>query len=175
MKRDSGRARWRAGLLAAAGTVLLTAACSGGGGVHKSSPAGGSSRVTSQQMVALAQCLRNHGNPNAYVANPNISPPPPGLTIMGFVITGITPQSAQFTSAMASCKHLVSLPAHHAMTQQQKQNALKFAACMRAHGFPAYPDPQFQGNGEIEQPLPSSIDTASPQFAAAGKTCSAQS
>jgi hypothetical protein len=49
---------------------------------------------------------------------------------------------------------------------------VKSAACMRAHGFPDYPDPVRDPNGSIEvQPLPSSIDTSSPQFEATLKAC----
>jgi hypothetical protein len=49
---------------------------------------------------------------------------------------------------------------------------VKAAACMRAHGFPDYPDPQRGPNGGVEQLLPSSIDTSSPQYQAAQQACS---
>lgn len=42
---------------------------------------------------------------------------------------------------------------------------------MCSRGYLAYPDPQFQLGGVVSQPLPSSIDTTSPQFQAAQKTC----
>jgi hypothetical protein len=52
---------------------------------------------------------------------------------------------------------------------------VKFAACMRAHGYPDYPDPIVQNGGVEQSPLPSSIDTSSAQFQAAEKTCNASS
>ena len=58
------------------------------------------------------------------------------------------------------------------MTRQQINNLVKFAACMRAHGYPDYPDPVVQNGSVEEQPLPSSIDTSSAQFQAAQQTCS---
>ncbi len=61
------------------------------------------------------------------------------------------------------------------MTRQQINSLVKFAACMRAHGFPDYPDPDVQNGRVDEQPLPSSIDTSSARFLAAEKTCNTSS
>ncbi len=48
---------------------------------------------------------------------------------------------------------------------------LRQAACMRAHGYPGYPDPSAQDGGIVQPPLPSSIDTSSVQFQAALQKC----
>jgi hypothetical protein len=56
-------------------------------------------------------------------------------------------------------------------TPQQRQRKLAFgvkvAQCLRAHGFPSMPDPTGLG----ANPLPSGINTNSPQFQAAEATC----
>jgi hypothetical protein len=52
---------------------------------------------------------------------------------------------------------------------------LKFAACIRAHGYPGYPDPQFPSGGGVMRRQPTGIDINSPQFQAAVKTCDAES
>jgi hypothetical protein len=52
---------------------------------------------------------------------------------------------------------------------------LRFAACIRAHGYPSYPDPQFPAGGGVTQQQPSGIDQNSPQFRAAVKACNAKS
>jgi hypothetical protein len=59
------------------------------------------------------------------------------------------------------------------VTQQQIDQLLRFAACMRSRGYPGYPDPVVAPNGKgiDEKPLPASIDTSSPQFVAAQKAC----
>jgi hypothetical protein len=44
-------------------------------------------------------------------------------------------------------------------------------ACMHAHGFPGYPEPDVRNGQLIQQPLPASIDTSSPEFQAAEKGC----
>jgi len=162
----------RAGLAAAlGGTALLAAAC--GGGSH-AGPSASPARGTTQQMVAFAQCLRGHGEPDAYLGKSSSAADAPNsaVHIRGYNITGTTPGTAQFASAMKACHHLIPFAPPQPMTEQQKDHELKFAACMRSHGYPGYPDPQFQNGGMVEQPLPSSIDTASPRFQAAEKTCS---
>jgi hypothetical protein len=157
---------------ALAGTVLLATACSGGGS-HPSGPATpGPGSV--QQMDLFAQCMRSHGESNFYFANPHSTPNPSAtvLSITGHQVVGIDPRTAQFASAMKSCKHLLPGGGGQPISQQQLNSLVKEAECMRAHGFPEYPDPQRAPNGGVEEkPLPSSIDTSSPQFQAAEKTC----
>jgi hypothetical protein len=66
-------------------------------------------------MDLFAQCMRSHGEPDFYFVHPDIAANPSAtvLSFMGYQVVGIDPQTAQFASA----------------------------ACMRAHGFPDYPDP----------------------------------
>jgi hypothetical protein len=166
----------RASVLSAvlAGTVLLAAACSGGGSHPSGSATPGRGGV--QQMDLFARCMRSHGEPNFYFANPQSTPNPSAavLSFMGYQVIGIDPQTAQFASAMKSCKHLLPGGGPRPVSQKQLNSMVKSAACMRAHGFPDYPDPQRGANGGVEeQPLPSDIDTSSPQFQAAQKACGA--
>jgi hypothetical protein len=51
----------------------------------------------------------------------------------------------------------------------QTQNGTKFAACMRSHGVPNFPDPSSGGNITIGPG--SGIDPSSPKFRAAESTC----
>lgn len=158
---------------AVTGAALLTAACSGGG----TQPAGSAARPAPgsvQQLDAFAQCMRSHGEPDFYFSNRESTPNPSAtvLSLMGEQVVGIDPQTAQFASAMKSCKHLLPGGGPKPVSQQQLTSMVKFAACMRSHGFPGYPDPERGPNGGVEeQPLPASIDTSSPQFLAAQKAC----
>ena len=175
MKHHSARIRRGRGLrratVVAAATALLVAACSGGS--HPSGPASpGPDSV--QQMDLFARCMRSHGEPNFYFVNPQSTPNPSAtvLSITGQRVVGIDPRTAQFASAMKSCKHLLPGGGGQPMSQKQLNSLVKEAECMRAHGFPDYPDPERAANGGVEeQPLPSSIDTSSPQFLAAEKAC----
>jgi hypothetical protein len=57
-------------------------------------------------------------------------------------------------------------PHRHAGTAQ----GIKFAACMRAHGVPGFPDPS-GGGGGIHISVRSGINPSSPSFQAARTTC----
>jgi hypothetical protein len=53
-----------------------------------------------------------------------------------------------------------------------KERALAFAACMRSHRVPNYPDPKFFGSGGVAQGSGGDgVDPNSPIFQAAQKTC----
>lgn len=179
MTKQTGAARARlapprcAGMRTAAlaGVVLLAVACSGGSHPAGSAPA----QDITQQLDKFAQCMRSRGVSNFYYSNPNSTPGPSAtvLSIMGFRVIGVDPRTAQFAWAMKSCKHLLPGGGPRPVTQKQLDSMVKYSACMRAHGFPGYPDPERGPNGGVEeQPLPSSIDTSSPQFLAAEKACS---
>jgi hypothetical protein len=171
-RRPGGARPWRAVVVAAAlaVTALLAAAC-GGGGSHAS----GSGQPTAKQAAAFAQCMRGHGQTDFYPENPqDLSSTAPTLVLSGHYFTGAS-RSAQFQSAFAACEHLFpgagTLPPPE--TKQQIDSQVKSAQCMHAHGFPSYPEPDVQNGRVLTQPLPSSIDTSSPQFQSAAKACNA--
>lgn len=172
---EASRRSWRGRATAMAilvGAALLASACSGGS--RSSGPGTTSAQQTAKKMAVFARCMRGHGQPDFYYANPqNVSN---SSTVafslgQGYVVTGVKPRSSQFQSALASCKHLLPPVPTRALTQQQLQRDITFAQCMRSHGYPAYPDPDVQNGALIQQPLPASIDTTSPQFQAAEKAC----
>jgi len=156
----------------AVASALLAAACSGGGSHPSGTATPGPDSV--QQMDRFAQCMRSHGEPNFYFASRQSSTNPSAtvLDIMGYQVVGVDPQTAPFPSAMKSCKHLLPSGGGQPVSQKELNSLVKSAACMRAHGFPDYPDPKRGANGGVEElPPPSSIDTSSPQFQAAEKAC----
>jgi len=173
-RAPSGRGRASAGAALAA-VALLAAGC--GGGSHGAGPSASPTQGGLQQLAAFAQCMRGHGEPGFYLENRASvpSPSPDVLSFMGYLVLGVNPQTTQFAGAMKACKHLMPGGGPHQMTQQQIEAQVKFAQCMRAHGFPDYPDPDIQNGQTIEKPLPSDIDTDSPQFEKAQNTCNANS
>jgi len=153
-----------------AGAALLAAACSGS---PLAAPSASPGPGNVQQLDVFAACMRGHGVLNFYFSGSrSASDSSTALSIMGHYVTGVNPQTAQFSAAMKACKHLLPGGGPRPMTQRQINQMVKFAACMRAHGYPDYPDPIVQNGGIEEQPLPSSIDTSSPQFQAVQQTCS---
>jgi hypothetical protein len=151
-------------------TAVLATACSGS---HTTGSGASPAPGNVQQLDAFAACMRGHGVLNFYLSNtPHTSNTSTELSIMGHYVPGVNPQTAQFGTAMKACKHL--LPHFGGqMTRQQISSLLKSAACMRAHGFPDYPDPVVQNGRVAEKPLPSDIDTSSAQFQQAQQACNA--
>jgi hypothetical protein len=121
--------------------------------------------------VKYTACMRSHGVPSF--------PDPDGRGTLTITVSpSLDPSSPGFQKAEADCQHLV--PARsgpsQALQQRMKQRLLSFAACMRSHGFPRYPDPTFGPGGSVSQGMSRSegIDPNSPIFQAAQKTCQAK-
>lgn len=142
----------------AVGVALLAAGCGGGGG----SP-GASRPAVHQELVAFAHCMRSHGVPDW----------PDPLPQGGFPRTGTAEDSGpQADSAMSTCKHLLPPVQHLSAAQQARVLAqdLKWARCMRAHGF-AVSDPSVRPHAGIVITAPAGFDPSSPQAQAAMKAC----
>jgi hypothetical protein len=154
----SGRGRVLATL--AVGVALLAAGCGGGGGSpHASRP------LVHQELVAFAQCMRSHGVPDW----------PDPLPQGGFPRTGDGQNSGpQAAAAMSTCKHLLP-PVQPMSAAQQAQvlaQDLKWARCMRGHGFPGISDPSVGPHaGTPVITAPPGFDPGSPQAQAAAKAC----
>jgi hypothetical protein len=164
-------------LAAAVGLSLLAAACGGsaGSGVAQigstqttttsSSSSSGSPSDRRGILVAFSACMRNHGVPNF---------PDPKAVGHGFGLTigkgmGVDPDSPQFKDAEKVCKKLLPNGGTPTAQEQAKQlqQALTYAACIRAHGVPDYPDPKARSGGGIE--MGEAPD--SPRFKTAQKAC----
>ena len=151
----------RAAILAAAlaGTTLLAAACSGGSGTQASA-----TLTNYQKALAFSQCMRAHGEPGFPDPQSNGS----------LLINGQKDHlnGALMNSANKACQHLMPKAPPLTASQQQKitAQALKFVACMRAHGLSTFPDPTVNSSG-IEMQLPKGLQPNSPVFRAAQHAC----
>lgn len=165
----------RAGSLAVmAGVALLTVACGGNSastGSSGSSQSAGATSSASSNAVAFAQCMRSHGIPN-YPDPSSVSGPVDSSQL------GVT--DTVYESARTTCNHLYPQPHAPGPNPAQQQHVLGqlliFAKCMRAHGLPAFPDPNpastiwGSGSGQVFT-LPSSINPNSSQFTSAENSC----
>lgn len=157
------------------GLALLAAGCGGG----KANPgAGGPGGVTVQKIDSFAACMRGRGVVNFYLSPRSAEPSPNSsqmvLSFLGYQVTGINPQTAQFQSAMKTCRHILGIrPPSRAVQHKQFEQALKQAACMRSHGYPGWQDPSVGPNGQglWDPGPPPGVDTNSPQFLKAAKLC----
>jgi hypothetical protein len=126
--------------VAVAGLVLPTAAC--GGSPRAAALSSPSASATSR--VPFARCVRAHGVPNYPDPQAN-GKEPPGTKQLFF-------GDPRFPAAVDACRHL--LPAGAQPAQAPLRNdltetgALKLARCVRAHGYPAFPDPISNADGQ---------------------------
>ena len=157
---------WMGALLAILGMVAL-AACSSNssGSATGTSSSGVSSAYT--QALAYAQCMRAHGIP---------SYPDPNSKGQFYIANGASDPTANVSTtilnaAAQACQKLlpatmVKPPNGQGSTSGQAAE-LRWAACMRSHGEPNFPDPASDGSFT----LPAGMNTESSQFQAALKAC----
>ena len=141
-------------LAALAAAALLTAACGGPAGGAGSA---GGVQARAAQALAFANCMRSHGAPSF---------PDPELDSSGALVKKPLLESTFNAppSARAACAHLMPTQAMGLAPAQQEQHQrqqLAFAACMRRHGFPQFPD---GWSGNVGQLLSAGIDPHSPQL-----------
>jgi hypothetical protein len=171
MQRLVAGLRWLAGL---AGIAVLVTACSSG---SPSASSGASAAADlSVSLARLVQCLHTHGEHGVYVSHVPSSPNPDSTLIVfhGFAVQGADRGSAQFGTAMQACQRLIphGTPPSAAELHQAFIHGIKATQCMRAHGYPAWPDPPTGPNAHYEQAVPpTGTDTSSPRFQAAAKAC----
>jgi hypothetical protein len=150
-------------LLAILGIVALTACSSNSSG---SATGTSSSGVSSAYMQALAyaQCMRAHGVP---------SYPDPNSKGQFYIANGASDPTANVSktvlnAAATACQKLLPATMVKPPNGQGSTSAqLRWAACMRSHGEPDFPDPA--SNGSFT--LPPGMNAESPQFQAALKAC----
>ena len=90
-------------------------------------------------------------------------------------VNGVEVNGPVFQSAMTACRSYLPNGGHPtaAQTAKAKAQALAMSRCMRTHGVPNFPDPQFQsgaGGFGIRIGGPG-VDPNSPAFQAAQKAC----
>ena len=148
--------------------ALLATACSSPG-----SSASGTTKMTAlQEDVAYASCVRSHGVPN-FPDPVRGNFPDPQSDGWGFDINSSTIGVSQsvLQKAENACGYLqpsggTQTPAQFAALLAEQ---LKFAACMRSHGVPSFPDPTSSGQS-ISYTIPGSV-RESPQFTTAARDC----
>jgi hypothetical protein len=119
------------GYLAAVICVVAVAACGSSRAPNSATRSRGR-----PQPLKFADCMRANGVPNF----PDPSGGGGGMNLAG---TGINPQSPAFKAARRACTRFAPGGALGGVraTESQFLAALRFAKCMRVHGFPSFPDP----------------------------------
>jgi hypothetical protein len=138
----------------------------------------GNSAAAQAKALAFSRCMRSHGVPN-FPDSPasggnfkiQVQSGPNGTNVNGAAVNG-----PAFQSAMQTCRSYLPNGGHPsaAQTAKAKAQALAMSRCMRSHGVPNFPDPQFgtgPGGGFGIRIGGAGIDFSSPAFQAAQKAC----
>lgn len=157
--------------------LLLVAGCGGGGSPSGVASLGTSTTATTGAAtttvpagsragaLAFARCMRAHGAPNW--------PDPQsdgGFDKSQLRALGIDPARIRAIEER-SCHYDFQIEGHaQAITPAEQADYLRAAACMRRHGYAAFPDPTFP-SGSVTLHIPSSIDQNAPRFRSAAETC----
>lgn len=157
---------------AAAATLTLgPTGCGGSGSGHTGSSGShgaAGTAATSAQLAAAGQrysaCMRSHGIPDF-----------PDMVVQDGTLH--PPDDATFKSKMRAnpaaqraCQPILDALPPSALGERQQLSASdlhkvqQFAACMRSHGFPHFPDPKADGSFQGVGPV-------TPQLKAAGEEC----
>ena len=143
-----------------------------------STSAQGTNAADYSKALAFSRCMRSHGVSNF--------PDPPASGGQFQIQVQRSPDSTKvngaevngpaFQSAMRACRSYLPNGGHltAAQTARAKAQALAMSRCMRSHGVPNFPDPQFGSgpDGGIGVRLGGSgINPSSPAFQAAQKAC----
>jgi hypothetical protein len=153
-----------------AGIALLATACSGGGSSGTASVAAAPSSGIYQRYLAYSRCMRAHGAPFW---------PGPALRADGYeypITAHILAQEhgPSWNAAVSACAKLAppQLPFTGAQLAAARSNLLEGIGCMRAHGFPGWPDPVITPNDiYFLPPRGVNLRHPSPQLQAAEQAC----
>jgi hypothetical protein len=146
-------------LLAAA---LLAAACGSSPAHAQAGSSAGNSDLA--QLDAYSKCMRSHGIKDFPDPVPNPGGQGGSIDVTGGPGSDLDRNDARFQAADQACKSLLPQPKVPAATRISA--GVKLAACMRAHGFPSFPDPNSDGAFNF-----SGIDRTTSQFQSAIQTC----
>jgi hypothetical protein len=153
--------------LAACGSSLTN---TGGSTAAQGDPAGTS------KALAFARCMRSNGvsnfpDPTDGELKLQVQKAPNSTSVNGVEVNG-----PAFQKAMSACHSYLPNGGHPsaAATAKAKAQALAMSRCMRSHGVPNFPDPQFQtgpGGGVGVKISGAGINPSSPSFQAAQQAC----
>src|SRR5580704_6645452 len=162
------RARDRITVLA--GVALLATACGGGASSHAG--AGGTSTAAGRRpYLAYSRCMRAHGAP--FWPNPSTRAQRGGVYQYPFTAHILAQEhGSSWNAALSACAKQAppQLPFTEAQLEAAESRLLKATRCMRAHGFPDWPDPEISPY-DISFLPPRGATPGNPKFQAAKQAC----
>jgi hypothetical protein len=162
---------WKTRLLAAA---VLLGAC-GGSTPPAPAPRAQVMNHLTTAYVDYAACARDHGLPN--LPDPRVddqgndSYPPGSIPANGWPRSVVDGCASAWTTVRLWRDQLDAMNGRPVRTAASFQDELRFAACIRQHGFPDYPDPSADGQTTVRPPPGFDKQDLSPAARAAIEAC----
>jgi hypothetical protein len=152
-------------------TAVLLAACGGSGKPSSPGSTGSSHKAfTASNADKFPACMRDHGVTN--FPDPQVNGNHLKIQITPSIIG-----SPAFKSAQKACAYLLPAGAgqingpNPAQQKARTEGLVAFAACVRKHGFPSFPDPTSQGQLTLEMIARAGINLQQPAVLQAGDAC----
>jgi hypothetical protein len=162
-------------LVAAAAVTVIAAGCGASSPPSPSASASAGARGGSPGAAAyqFSACMRHHGVTN--FPDPVVKSSAGGSSVSIGINPSISGQPA-FNTAQKACQHIIGNPGNGSDSDPAHRCAktealIAFARCLRAHGFPNFPDPDASGQLSEETISQAGIDIHTPALLTAGKGC----
>jgi hypothetical protein len=153
--------------------AVLATACAGGSNGPGVAGLGASSSSSASPSgdpgdggLGYAKCMRDHGISD--YPDPGASG---GIPIRVEPGSDMDPDNPQFKAAEQACKSLLPQPPSEEQQQQEFEDMLAYAKCMREHGIADFPDPKPGEGFDLDAKPGSDLDPNNPQFQAASDAC----
>jgi hypothetical protein len=162
-------------MLALAGGIAAAAVAVGCGSSAPptaSSPAGASGGP-GQTAYRFSACMRSHGIAN--FPDPVVTTSG-GSTKVAIAINPTISGQPAFKSAQTACNHILpnggtGPDGTPAQRQARTRALIAFARCLRAHGFPTFPDPDATGQLSQEMITRAGVNLRTPALLHVGQSC----
>jgi hypothetical protein len=165
-------------MLALVGAVAVMVIAAGCGGTSPSSASSSAAAAVAHggpgaTAFQFSACMRKHGVTN--FPDPKVTTSAGGTSVAIGINPSISGQPA-FKTAQAACGHILPHggdgPDGNPVQQRAKTEALlAFARCLRAHGFPNFPDPDATGQLSEQMIRHAGINFQAPALLTAGRSC----
>lgn len=160
-------------VLAAVAVAAVAAGCGGNApsSASVSGAAAGAKGGPGQAAYEFSACMRHHGVNN--FPDPKVKTSGGGTSVIIGINPSISGQPA-FKSAQKACQHILPNPGSSGADRNSParvQALIAFARCLRAHGFPNFPDPNANGDLSQDTIRKAGINLQTPALLTAGQSC----
>ncbi|HEY6522956.1 MAG TPA: hypothetical protein VIY10_04250 [Solirubrobacteraceae bacterium] len=160
-------------LVGALAVAAIAAGCGGSAPPSTSSAAQGASGGPGRTAYQFSACMRSHGIAN--FPDPVVTTSG-GSTKVAIAINPTISGQPAFKSAQAACNHILpnggtGPDGTPAQRQARTQALIAFARCLRAHGFPTFPDPDATGQLSQEMISRAGVNLRTPALLHVGQSC----